>query len=76
MRPLIEAKQIDAATAASIHEYRRIIHHIFFMAKEGVALSDLPEATMLQKEEISSMIREQYPSADTRGRDPTIPAFP
>lgn len=24
-------------------------HHIYFLAKEGVALSDLPEATMLQK---------------------------
>lgn len=140
--------------------------HIFFLAKDGVALSDLPEANMLQKsdeihglavglvvggltgalagvvammfppsglamglgvilamsligavvgiwasgmiaadvpntrlekfakdiergkilmmvdvpkdqvEEISGMIREQYPSADARGRDPTIPAFP
>ena len=29
-----------------------------------------------QIEEISDMIREQYPDADARGRDPTIPAFP
>jgi hypothetical protein len=27
-------------------------------------------------EEISGMLREQYPDADARGRDPTIPAFP
>ena len=140
--------------------------HIFFMAKDGVALSDLPEANMLQKsdeihglavglvvggatgalagvvammfppsglamglgvilamsligavvgiwasgmiaadvpntrlekfakdiqrgkilmmvdvpkdqvEEIGGMIKEHHPSADPRGRDPTIPAFP
>jgi hypothetical protein len=29
-----------------------------------------------QIEGISGMIREQYPDADARGRDPTIPAFP
>jgi hypothetical protein len=29
-----------------------------------------------QIEEINSMMREQYPDADARGRDPTIPAFP
>ena len=29
-----------------------------------------------QIEEISGMIRERYPDADARGRDPTIPAFP
>ena len=140
--------------------------HVFFLAREGVSLSDLPEATMLQKndeihglavglvvggatgalagvvammfppsgltmglgvilamsligaivgiwasgmiaadvpntrlrkfsrdiergkillmvdvpkdqiEEISGMLREQYPDAAARGRDPTIPAFP
>ncbi len=140
--------------------------HVFFLAKEGVSLSDLPEATMLQKsdeihglavglvsggttgalagivammfppsglamglgvilamsligaivgiwvsgmiasdvpntrlkkfsrdieqgkillmvdvpkdqiKEITALMREQYPDADARGRDPTIPAFP
>lgn len=29
-----------------------------------------------QIKEITAMIREQYPDADARGRDPTIPAFP
>jgi hypothetical protein len=29
-----------------------------------------------QIKEITGMIREQYPDADARGRDPTIPAFP
>lgn len=29
-----------------------------------------------QIEEISGMLREQYPDAAARGRDPTIPAFP
>ena len=141
-------------------------HHIYFMAKEGLSLSDLPEATMLQKsdeihglglgfvvggatgalagviamlfppsglamglgvilamsligavvgiwasgmiasdvpntrlkkfakdiergkilmmvdvpkdqvKEIDQMIKENYPDANSRGRDPTIPAFP
>ena len=34
---------------------------------------DVPK---LQIGEITAMIREQYPDADARGRDPTIPAFP
>jgi len=29
-----------------------------------------------QIKEITALIREQYPDADVRGRDPTIPAFP
>ena len=29
-----------------------------------------------QIEEISGMIRGQYPDAHARGRDPTIPTFP